>query len=73
MRANIFQNVEPQTVDIEATPQRTEPQRNAPHDTVSDLEWSGEEDMDVSEPAEDRKSTRLNSSHPSRSRMPSSA
>ena len=52
MRANIFQNVEPQTVDIEATPQRTEPQRNAPHDTVSDLEWSGEEDMDVSEPAE---------------------
>ena len=47
MRALIFQNVEPQTVGIEATPQRTEP-----HDTVSDLDWSGEEDMDVSEPAE---------------------
>ena len=38
MRALIFQNVEPQTVGIEATPQRT-----APHDTVSDLDWSGEE------------------------------
>ena len=47
MRALIFQNVEPQTVGIEATPQRT-----APHDTVSDLDWPGEEDMDVSEPAE---------------------
>ena len=47
MRALIFQNVEPQTVGIEATPQRT-----APHDTVSDSDWSWEEDLLISEPAD---------------------